>query len=76
MTCSTIILATVSASIFDIAKLSVQCREVSTPIDIMYEIPPNVKTSPKNQWIWELKERMEEAHEKVRQNTRTCGQHE
>jgi hypothetical protein len=23
------------------------CREVSTPIDIMYEIPPNVKTFPK-----------------------------
>jgi hypothetical protein len=38
----------------------------------MYEIPPNVKTSPKNQWVWELKERMEEAHEKVRQNTRTA----
>jgi hypothetical protein len=41
------------------------CREVSTPMDIMYEIPPNVKTSPKNQWVWELKERMEETHEKV-----------
>jgi hypothetical protein len=38
----------------------------------MYEIPPNVKTSPKNQWVWELKERMEEAHEKVRQNNRTA----
>jgi hypothetical protein len=33
---------------------------------------PNVKTSPKNQWVWELKERMEEAHAKVRQNTRTA----
>jgi hypothetical protein len=38
----------------------------------MYEIPPNVKTSPKNQWVWELKERMEETHEKVRQNTQTA----
>lgn len=48
------------------------CREVSTLIDIMYEIPPNVKTAPKNQWVWELKESMEEAHAEVRPNTQTA----
>jgi hypothetical protein len=39
----------------------------------MYEIPPNVKTSPKNQWVWELKERMEEAHENLSIIPSDCG---
>lgn len=31
------------------------CREVSTPLDIMYEIPAHVKTPSRNQWVWDLK---------------------
>ena len=41
-------------------------REVSTPLDIMYEMPPSIKQIPENRWAWELKERMEEAHSFVR----------
>ena len=44
-------------------------REVSTPLDIMYEMPPSVKHIPQHKWVWELKERMENAHTLVRQNT-------
>ncbi|CAG2231003.1 unnamed protein product [Mytilus edulis] len=46
-------------------------REVSTPIDLMYEIPVDVQSFLSNQWALELKERLEEAHEKVRQNTKS-----
>ena len=47
-------------------------REVSTPLDIMYEMPNAVKYIPRNKWAWQLKERMEEAHKYVRENIKTA----
>ncbi|CAC5426458.1 unnamed protein product [Mytilus coruscus] len=37
-------------------------REVATPVDIMYELPVVRKSIPDNRWMWELQDRMEEAH--------------
>ncbi|MCG8034850.1 MAG: hypothetical protein JAZ03_22125, partial [Candidatus Thiodiazotropha taylori] len=39
------------------------------PIDIMFEMPPSVKPVPVNQWVWQLRERLETAHTYVRQTT-------
>lgn len=44
-------------------------REVATPLDIMYEMPPDVNEVPQHKWAWELKARMEEAHSAVRYHT-------
>lgn len=43
-------------------------RETSTPLDIIYEMPPPIKPIPTNTWAWELRERLETAHRFVRQN--------
>ena len=43
-------------------------REVSTPLDIMFEIPQSVRRIPENQWAWSLKEKLEEAYSFVRNN--------
>ena len=43
-------------------------REVSTPLDIMFEVPSSVKSIPENQWAWSLKEKLEEAYSFVRIN--------
>ncbi|XP_062568670.1 uncharacterized protein LOC134230798 [Saccostrea cucullata] len=47
-------------------------REVSTPLDIMYDMPNAVKYIPSNQWAWHLKETMEDAHRHVRENIKTA----
>ena len=44
-------------------------RETSTPLDIVYQMPPSIKPIPANQWVWELRERLESVHTMVRQNT-------
>ena len=44
-------------------------REVSTPLDLMYELPELIKPIPNNQWVWELHDKIESAHNLVRQNT-------
>ena len=44
-------------------------REVSTPLDLMYELPSNSRHIPINEWVWELQERLATAHSIVRQNT-------
>ncbi|XP_055999913.1 uncharacterized protein K02A2.6-like [Ostrea edulis] len=36
-------------------------RETSTPLDLMYELPGELKVTPQNQWVWELQERLEKA---------------
>ncbi|CAG2224639.1 unnamed protein product [Mytilus edulis] len=41
-------------------------RELSTPLDIMYEMPPSVKDIPAHKWAWELKEKLEISHSFVR----------
>ena len=41
-------------------------REVSTPLDIMYEMPSSIRSIPENQWAWALKEKLEEAYSCVR----------
>lgn len=43
-------------------------REVSTPLDLMYEMPSCVKDIPANRWAWELKEKLEVTHTHVRQH--------
>lgn len=30
-------------------------RETSTPLDILYEMPPSIKPISINQWVWELR---------------------
>lgn len=40
-------------------------REVSTPLDIIYELPNQVKPIPQNQWAWELQDKLESAHQIV-----------
>ncbi|CAC5390252.1 unnamed protein product [Mytilus coruscus] len=40
-------------------------RKVATPVDIKYELPREVKSIPANKWVWELQERMEDAHQFV-----------
>ncbi len=44
-------------------------RETTTPLDMLYEMPPSIAPIPVNKWVWELKERLEKAHTFVRQNT-------
>ena len=44
-------------------------REVSTPLDLVYELPNLSKPIPSNQWVWELRDRIERAHTLVRQYT-------
>jgi len=44
-------------------------RETSTPLDIQYEMPPAIKPIPTKQWVWELRETLEQAHTKVREIT-------
>ena len=36
-------------------------REVSTPLDIMFEIPSSVRSIPENEWAWNLKKKLKEA---------------
>ena len=43
-------------------------RESTTPLDLMYEMPPEIKSIPANQWVWALRERLEKSHAIVREN--------
>ena len=47
-------------------------REVCTPLDLIFDMPRTEKQVPTNQWVWELQERMVDAHEMVRQNIGTA----
>jgi hypothetical protein len=38
----------------------------TTPLDLVYDMPPGIKPVPANMWVWELRERIEEAHTLVR----------
>ena len=44
-------------------------REVSTPLDLMFELPQLIRPIPNNQWVWELRDRIESAHALVREYT-------
>ena len=44
-------------------------REVCTPLDVMYEVPSSIRPVPQNEWVWQLQERLENAHKLVRANT-------
>ena len=44
-------------------------RETSTPLDLIYEMPPAIKSIPPNQWAWELRANIEAAHTFVRNYT-------
>ncbi|CAG2211378.1 unnamed protein product [Mytilus edulis] len=41
-------------------------RELSTPLDIMYEMPPSVKDIPAHKWAWELKEKLNKNKQTLR----------
>ena len=41
-------------------------RETTMPLDLVYEMPSSIKTIPPNRWVWELQERLEQAHDLVR----------
>lgn len=43
-------------------------HEVSTPLDLMFELPQLSKPVPNNQWVWEMRDRIETAHKLVREN--------
>ena len=45
-------------------------RETTTPLDIQYSMPRNLKAIPQNTWAWELKEKMEDAHQLVREHVK------
>ena len=45
-------------------------RETNTPLDIMFEMPLEIKPVPTSKWVRELKERLETAHRFVRQYRR------
>ena len=40
-----------------------------TPLDLIYQMPPNVKPVPANEWVWDLQDRLESVHAFVRENT-------
>ena len=42
-------------------------REVATPLDIMYELPSTMKPTIVNEYVWKLRETLEEAHRCTRQ---------
>jgi hypothetical protein len=44
-------------------------REVATPLDVMYEMPPSLSNIPQHKWVWERKSRLEETHNAVRYHT-------
>ncbi|KAK3104661.1 hypothetical protein FSP39_007335 [Pinctada imbricata] len=44
-------------------------REMCTPLDIMYEMPSQVKPQTQSKWCWLLQERLENAHTHVRVHT-------
>lgn len=48
-------------------------REVSTPLDIMYEMPRSVKYIPRHKWSWQLKENMETAYFRTRKHEDSNG---
>ena len=54
-----------------ILNYMMQGREVSTPLDLMYDMPPAVKFIPHKKWAWQLKETLEEDHRFVRENINT-----
>ena len=41
----------------------------NSAVDIMFEMPPSIKSVPTNEWVWKLRERLESAHTYVRQTT-------
>lgn len=41
-------------------------RETTMPLDLVYEMPSSIKTISPNRWVWELQERLEQAHDLVR----------
>lgn len=43
-------------------------REVTTPLDIMYDMPSSWKEVPRSEWVWIMQDRMERAHAFVRRH--------
>lgn len=44
-------------------------REVSTPTDLLYELPSGLRPVPDHEWVWELRDKLESAHTFVREAT-------
>lgn len=43
-------------------------RETTLPLDLQYEMPEHMKEETPNEWVWILRERLERAHNVVRQH--------
>ncbi|CAC5368129.1 unnamed protein product [Mytilus coruscus] len=44
-------------------------RETVTSLDLIYCMPPAIKPTPSNIWVWGLRERLEDAHALVRKHS-------
>ena len=51
------------------SNMSMFGHDTRTPLDLVYQMPPNVKTAPSNTWVWELQDRLESVHTFVREHT-------
>lgn len=47
-------------------------REATTSLDLMYEMPSEMKGIPAFQWAWIICKRMEKAHAVVRKSKHAC----
>ena len=45
------------------------CRESTTPLDIVYDMPSSWKQVPKHEWVWIMLDRMKRAHFLVRRHS-------
>ena len=43
--------------------------EVCLPLNVIYEVPSSIKPVQQNEWVWQLQERLENAHKLERANT-------
>ena len=50
-------------------NMSMFGHDTRTPLDLVYQMPPDVKTAPNNTWVWELQDRLESVHIFVREHT-------
>ena len=50
-------------------KLLMFGHNTRTPLDPIYQMPPNLKPVPVNTWVWELQDILESVHSFVRKNT-------
>lgn len=50
-------------------------REATTPLDLMFEMPTEMKDIPAHQWVLVLRERLENAHAVLREHMPDNGEY-